>query len=673
MFQTVTAVATNTKGQLPTAAPPAGAEPPVLALAGKPLIALTRDARLLAVLRAVTDPAHEVCGAGSEVELATVLMAHNAGVAVLDAAAAATTIGDLTETLHRQFPDVVLIVAGGTEHQAVLAEQIADGSVHRFLHKPLSEQRVRLFVDAAWRRHAEEHLTGSAAAAPRARRVLYLQGWLVAAAAAAVIAAPLIWLSLPGPQTRSSRATPRPALPEGASPAHDANLENLLERADKALAAGALVAPPEANAAELYREALKRTARDPRAVNGLEQVIDRLVSNAEEQLPKHPEIAQQLAEQARAINPDHPRVAFLVAQLGAQREQQILGEAQRAAASGNVAGALAVLDGATREGRRSTLVDEARQELAQKQLEERVADLLRRAREAANRGWLIEPPEHNARFLIQSARTLAPDDPAVAKAAQDLLTRLRGAARQALTAGNAEQADAWATAAGDTGADAAEVATLHQEAQRLRSAARADSVAHLAGAFNVRLADGRLLDPEADSAKFYLAQLVKADPANPATQLARSAFDTRLLDEARGAVRAQDYSNAKRWLAEARAAGADPTGVGAVDAALSSAQQDAQRASGEVNAGILKRTRYVPPVFPLPARERGIGGWVDMRFVVQPDGSVADAAIVGAQPVGIFEQAALDSVRRWRYEPVQRDGHAVSQRARVRVRFEMQQ
>jgi TonB family protein len=666
-------VATNTKGQLPTAAPPAGAEPPVLALAGKPLIALTRDARLLAVLRAVTDPAHEVCGAGSEVELATVLMAHNAGVAVLDAAAAATTIGDLTETLHRQFPDVVLIVAGGTEHQAVLAEQIADGSVHRFLHKPLSEQRVRLFVDAAWRRHAEEHLTGSAAAAPRARRVLYLQGWLVAAAAAAVIAAPLIWLSLPGPQTRSSRATPRPALPEGASPAHDANLENLLERADKALAAGALVAPPEANAAELYREALKRTARDPRAVNGLEQVIDRLVSNAEEQLPKHPEIAQQLAEQARAINPDHPRVAFLVAQLGAQREQQILGEAQRAAASGNVAGALAVLDGATREGRRSTLVDEARQELAQKQLEERVADLLRRAREAANRGWLIEPPEHNARFLIQSARTLAPDDPAVAKAAQDLLTRLRGAARQALTAGNAEQADAWATAAGDTGADAAEVATLHQEAQRLRSAARADSVAHLAGAFNVRLADGRLLDPEADSAKFYLAQLVKADPANPATQLARSAFDTRLLDEARGAVRAQDYSNAKRWLAEARAAGADPTGVGAVDAALSSAQQDAQRASGEVNAGILKRTRYVPPVFPLPARERGIGGWVDMRFVVQPDGSVADAAIVGAQPVGIFEQAALDSVRRWRYEPVQRDGHAVSQRARVRVRFEMQQ
>jgi outer membrane biosynthesis protein TonB len=38
----------------------------------------------------------------------------------------------------------------------------------------------------------------------------------------------------------------------------------------------------------------------------------------------------------------------------------------------------------------------------------------------------------------------------------------------------------------------------------------------------------------------------------------------------------------------------------------------------------------------------------------------------------MFEEAALEAVRHWRYRPVVRDGHTVSQRARVRVRFAVQ-
>ena len=51
---------------------------------------------------------------------------------------------------------------------------------------------------------------------------------------------------------------------------------------------------------------------------------------------------------------------------------------------------------------------------------------------------------------------------------------------------------------------------------------------------------------------------------------------------------------------------------------------------------------------------------------------MSDVAVVGAQPVGMFEQAALDAVRHWRYQPVLHDRQAVSQRARVRVRFRLQ-
>ena len=188
----------------------------------------------------------------------------------------------------------------------------------------------------------------------------------------------------------------------------------------------------------------------------------------------------------------------------------MLGEAQRAAASGDVSAALAVIDDAAKGAPRSTLVDQARQQLAQKQVDERVADLLLRGREALASGALIEPPQQNARFLFESARTLAPADPAVQQAHQELIARLQGEAHQAIAAGNAERADAWINAAAESGAAAAEVATLHAAAQQLRGAAKADALAHTEALFNQRMAQGRLLEPANDSARYYLEQLARA-------------------------------------------------------------------------------------------------------------------------------------------------------------------
>ena len=230
----------------------------------------------------------------------------------------------------------------------------------------------------------------------------------------------------------------------------------------------------------------------------------------------------------------------------------------------------------------------------------------------------------------------------------------------------------WASAAADAGAAPATIAALHDAARQLRSDARAASLARLSQAFNQSLEQGHVTEPATDSAQFYLAQLTQADPANPATQLARSAYRTRVLDEARNALGAQDFAGARRWLAEAQAAGTDAADVGALDAALTHAQEEAQQASAYVSESTLTRTRYVPPQFPQVAQQRGIDGWVDLQFLVGTDGAVGDLKVVGAQPVGIFEQAALDAVRRWRYQPVVRDGHTVSQRARVRLRFAVQ-
>ena len=655
----------------PKAGQPQAPAPARLAFAGKPLIALVQDARLLATLKKVSEPGHEVLAAGSEIDLSTALMAFHAGVAVLDCAALATPVAQLAARLHAQFPDLVLIVAGGIDEQGALAAQITDGSVHRFLHKPVSEQRVRLFVEAAWRRHEEAsalpHIRATRAPQPGVRATR----WWVIALLLAAVAAPLAWWVRQNALTpaESPAAAAPPAAPAVAA---DHELESLLARADAALAAGALTAPPGANAAELYREARRRNARDPRAATGLEQVIERLLTNAEAQLQaNHLDDAQQLADAARAISPQHPRVAFLEAQLGAQRERAVLGKAQRAAASGNVAAALAVLDDATRE-HRSPLAAEARQELAQKQVDTRIADYLARSRDAMSRNQLIAPVEDNARFYLESARALAPADPAVQRAAEDLSTRLVIEGRQALAAKNPDAADSWAAAAADSGAATADVAGLREGAQQLRGTARADSFARLSLAFNERLVAGKLVDPAGDSAKSYLTQLLQADPGNPAAQQARTAFSARVMDEERAALQAQDYPTARRWLGEARAAGADLAALASADATLTAAEQQAQQAGSVVAESSLTRTRYVAPEFPRTAREKNIDGWVDVQFVVRTDGTVGDASIVGAQPVGIFEQSALEAVRRWRYRPVLQGGQPVTQRTHVRVRFAMQ-
>src|SRR2546429_9393363 len=63
-------------------------------------LALTRDRKLIQTLRRVADPAHEVYAAGSEIDLAGALMAHQTGVVVLDVAALASPAGQLAAQLH---------------------------------------------------------------------------------------------------------------------------------------------------------------------------------------------------------------------------------------------------------------------------------------------------------------------------------------------------------------------------------------------------------------------------------------------------------------------------------------------------------------------------------------------------------------------------------------------
>ncbi len=67
----------------------------------------------------------------------------------------------------------------------------------------------------------------------------------------------------------------------------------------------------------------------------------------------------------------------------------------------------------------------------------------------------------------------------------------------------------------------------------------------------------------------------------------------------------------------------------------------------------------VEPDYPLRAREQNLEGWVQVQFTVTATGTVRDAAVVAAEPPGVFDAAALKAVARWRYSPRIDAGEAV--------------
>jgi TonB family protein len=64
-----------------------------------------------------------------------------------------------------------------------------------------------------------------------------------------------------------------------------------------------------------------------------------------------------------------------------------------------------------------------------------------------------------------------------------------------------------------------------------------------------------------------------------------------------------------------------------------------------------KVTARVSPTYPDLARRLNISGTVKMVVVVSPNGNLKDTRVVGGNP--ILVNAALDAVKKWKFEPAQ--------------------
>ena len=79
----------------------------------------------------------------------------------------------------------------------------------------------------------------------------------------------------------------------------------------------------------------------------------------------------------------------------------------------------------------------------------------------------------------------------------------------------------------------------------------------------------------------------------------------------------------------------------------------------------------VPPIYPYRAREQGIEGEVQVKLLVNADGTVGQVLVLGARPQGLFEDAVLKSVPQWKFTPGTIEGEAVTAWVVTTVRFNL--
>jgi protein TonB len=92
----------------------------------------------------------------------------------------------------------------------------------------------------------------------------------------------------------------------------------------------------------------------------------------------------------------------------------------------------------------------------------------------------------------------------------------------------------------------------------------------------------------------------------------------------------------------------------------------------EPSDGGLRILNRIPPLYPARALLRRTEGWVRLQLTIDADGLVADARVLDASPEGVFDQAAIKAVRRWRFEPSARGGRNASLQVTQKIEFKLE-
>ena len=449
-------------------------------------------------------------------------------------------------------------------------------------------------------------------------------------------------------------------------------VDDLLEKARLAMRDRRYTAPTGDNALVYYRSAVAADPTNGEAKDGLRRVGDVLISRFNDALSgTHYSDAALALATLKLVEPSDSHLGPFQLQLSSA-------ELSKAFADGNAGRAAALLHQAEESGAvPAAQLATWHAQLAHLQQIDKTQSLASLVLDRIRSDELTSPAGDSAQSYLGELRAAAPTAPATERAAGALVDALFAKARQNALAGDTSDEDRWLAAARANGASAADVATFQRQLTSAQAKAAHAKTEGLVSLVRERLSSGSLTSPGGDSAADYLQQLEASHPTGAAQAAAaqgRSTLAGKLLVRARAEMRVGETAPAQADLAAATTWGASAAAVAAVQRLGAASQAQPQAATGpnlQALAAQLQRTRYVPPEYPDRALSNRIDGSVTVQYVVDKKGYTKDVQVIESVPKGVFDSAATEAIRRWRYRPAQYNGQPVEVPVRTRIRFEL--
>jgi TonB family protein len=427
--------------------------------------------------------------------------------------------------------------------------------------------------------------------------------------------------------------------------------------------------PAAGSALSLYREVLIISPDNGEARQGLQRLSEILVARVQTALDDRKfDAALQFLESARSIDATDSRLSALDERIASLRAE--LGPAQILAAinAQNFDRATQLIDEAARA---KTLppakLAQLRDEVHRRRDDFEVSRLLKLVDTRIQQDHVIDPHNDSAVYYLDQAKQAGASGPALQAQAQDLLKRLAQLGHTAVQQRNFNDVDRVLTEMHLMGAPQAAIASLQHElvAARTQQAAQNPVLPQYLELAQSRLAQGKLTEPDNDSAVFYVNQLRTADPKNGGLAQITGAVQAQIIDRARLSLDAGDMEKSEALAQTAAGLGASPD----LDA-LNDRIRQRKATPGQLlqmPEQSLTRVNKLDVQYPARALVSGVEGWVELGYTVGADGSVKNVKVLNAAPPKVFEASASKAVSHLRYQPVVQGGKAIAVGTQVRI------
>jgi TonB family protein len=477
------------------------------------------------------------------------------------------------------------------------------------------------------------------------------------------------------PAPSSAPASPVQAAqpPAKSAAATDEKVDVLIEKAQQAMLERHFIDPADGSALTLYKNALLLDPANGEARQGLQRLAEILFARVQSALDERKfDVALQSLESARSIIPGDSRLAALDARIASLRAEFGPAQILAAIAAQNFDRAGQLIDDATRAKSLSPAkLTQLRDELRRRHEEADIGNFMKLIDARLQQDKILEPRNDSAAYYLGQARAAGASAASLQPQIQELDRRLAQTVRADIDQRRFADADRFLAELHGSGVPATTVAALQHDldAARGAQAAAAPQQPQYLDLAQSRLAQGKVTEPDNDSALFYVNQLRASDPKNGGLPRISAAVQAQILDQARAALDAAQPAKAEALLQMASGLGASPD-LPALTQRLAQAKQ-ALAGPAEVSEADLTKLKPIELEYPSAALAKNVEGWVNVSYMITTEGKVTAVKVLDSSPKGVFDSAAVRALGRVRYKPMLQGGKPVAVTTKLRIAFRL--